>query len=72
MVDKKSINFDELKGEKITVKLKSDREIKGTLTKYDDYMNLVLKNVEEYKHGEFVTDHDLVVVKGGNVLGLTV
>ncbi len=66
MTENSPVNLAELLDKQITVCLKGGRELKGTLSEFDDYMNLVLKNVEEIEEGETTREHQIVVVKGGN------
>ncbi len=65
------INLENLLGKKIKVHLKGGKTLQGSLKKVDDYMNLVLKNVEEKKQNETVQKYDIVVVKGGNARSIT-
>lgn len=67
MPGEKSVNLEELVGETVIADLKGKRKIQGTLDKYDDYMNLVLKRVKEFEGEELVKEHDIIVIKGGNV-----
>lgn len=67
MSGERSIDLEELVGETIIANLKGRRKIQGTLDKYDDYMNLVLKKAKEFEGEELVKEHDIIVVKGGNV-----
>jgi len=66
MAENNPINLQDLVEEKITVNLKGGRKLEGTLKKVDDYMNLVLKNVEEENRDGERKEHEIVVVKGGN------
>ena len=47
------------------------RRLQGTLTQYDDYMNLLLEDVEEYAGGKPVNKYKMLVVKGGNVQAIS-
>ena len=71
MATDKPVNLEELEGEEIEVKPKGKQRMKGTLVRYDDYMNLVLKNVSEYKDGEKINEYDLMIIKGGNIQSIT-
>lgn len=71
MTNEDSINLENLIDEEITVHLKGGRTLKGSLEKVDDYMNLVLKNVEEEKEDGSVKEYEVVVVKGGNARTIT-
>lgn len=66
MIEDNTVDLKELLDKQITVRLKGGRELKGTLSEFDEYMNLVLKNVEEIERGETTRKHQIVVVKGGN------
>ncbi|MGZ5550458.1 MAG: LSM domain-containing protein, partial [Nitrososphaeraceae archaeon] len=39
-------------GKIIMIKLKGDKVVKGVLNKFDQHMNLVLRDATEYKAGE--------------------
>jgi small nuclear ribonucleoprotein len=52
---------------KISLILKDDRVLVGTLVGYDDYMNMVLEDTEE-THGEQVRRVGTVVLRGNNVV----
>lgn len=71
MTNEDTINLENLIDEEITVHLKGGRTLKGSLEKVDDYMNLVLKNVEEEKEDGSVKEYEVVVVKGGNARTIT-
>ncbi|KXB00975.1 hypothetical protein AKJ41_03190 [candidate division MSBL1 archaeon SCGC-AAA259O05] len=71
MTEDKSISLEELLDREITVQPKGKQKFQGTLVKFDDYMNLVLKNVKEYREDEVVKEYELMVVKGGNIQSIT-
>ncbi|MFQ5907666.1 MAG: LSM domain-containing protein [Thermoplasmata archaeon] len=52
---------------KISLILKDDRVLVGTLIGYDDYMNMVLEDTEETQ-GEQVRRVGTVVLRGNNVV----
>ncbi len=52
---------------KISVILKDNRVLVGTLVGYDDYMNMVLEDTEETQ-GEQVRRVGTVVLRGNNVV----
>ncbi|MCJ2531290.1 MAG: RNA-binding protein [Candidatus Thermoplasmatota archaeon] len=52
---------------KISVILKDNRVLLGTLVGYDDYMNMVLEDTEETQ-GEQVRRVGTVVLRGNNVV----
>ncbi|MEE8199339.1 MAG: LSM domain-containing protein [Thermoplasmata archaeon] len=52
---------------KISLILKDDRVLVGTLVGYDDYMNMVLEDTEETQ-GEQVRRVGTVILRGNNVV----
>ncbi len=52
---------------KISLILKDDRVLVGTLVGYDDFMNMVLEDTEETQ-GEQVRRVGTVVLRGNNVV----
>lgn len=71
MSDIEGVNLENLLDKEITVHLKGGEKLEGTLTKYDDYMNLVLRNAKETRRDDTVKNHELVIVKGGNARAIT-
>lgn len=67
MTNESPVDLKESLNEEITVHLKGNQKLKGTLLEWDKYMNLVLKKVEEYQGEKLVKKYELAVVKGGNV-----
>jgi small nuclear ribonucleoprotein len=61
---KKSLNKN------VTLLLKDSRVLSGRLVGYDDYMNMVLEEVEENKDEE-VRRIGTVVLRGNNVVTIT-
>ncbi len=55
---------------KITLLLKDSRMLKGKLTGYDDYMNMVLEDVEENKDGN-IRRLGIVILRGNNVITIS-
>ena len=53
---------------RVIVALKGGREYRGVLDGYDQHLNLVLKNAEEYLNNELQRKMDLTVVRGDNVI----
>ncbi len=51
----------------VTLLLKDDRILKGTLVGYDDYMNMVLEGTEETQ-GDQVRRIGTVILRGNNVV----
>ena len=56
----------------VIVRLKGAREFKGELQGYDVHMNLVLDKAEEIKDGESMQKVDSVVIRGDNVVYVSV
>ncbi|MGP8320524.1 MAG: LSm family protein [Methanosarcinaceae archaeon] len=56
----------------VIVRLKGAREFKGELQGYDVHMNLVLDKAEEIKDGESIQKMDSVVIRGDNVVYVSV
>ena len=51
------------------VELRGGRGYHGTLDGYDvPHMNLVLKNAEEMINGESQTKHNVIIVRGDNII----
>ena len=71
MEEQKPIDLEKLLNTVVTVKVRDGRRLKGLLAQYDEYMNLLLENVEEYSGEEIVGRHKLMVVKGGNVQAIS-
>ena len=54
---------------RVMVELRGGRGYHGTLDGYDvPHMNLVLKNTEEKQSNESSTKHNLVIVRGDNII----
>ena len=54
---------------RVMVELRSGRGYHGTLDGYDvPHMNLVLKNADEIAEGESVAKHNMVIVRGDNII----
>jgi len=54
---------------RVMVELRGGRGYHGTLDGYDvPHMNLVLKNAEEILKGESGTKHNLIIVRGDNII----
>ena len=60
--------LNETRGKNIIATLRYEREYRGKLEGYDPHMNLVLKNADEIVEGEKVHHHELVIVRGDNVI----
>jgi len=70
-VEEQPIDLEKLLNTVVTVRVRDGRRLKGLLTQYDEYMNLLLENVEEYSGEEIVGRYKLMVVKGGNVQAIS-
>jgi small nuclear ribonucleoprotein (snRNP)-like protein len=70
-MEEKPIDLEKLLKTTITVRVRDGRRLKGLLSQYDEYMNLLLENVEEYSGEEIIGHHKLMVVKGGNVQAIS-
>lgn len=54
---------------RVMVELRGGRGYHGTLDGYDvPHMNLVLKNAEEKQSDESIVKHNLVIVRGDNII----
>lgn len=67
----KAEDLENLIGEKVTVSLKGESKLEGTLDKFDDFLNVVLKNATEYRGEEPVNEYEVVLTKGGNIRSIT-
>ncbi len=52
----------------VLVAMKGDREYRGVLDGYDQHLNLVMKNVEEIIGGESKGVHNVMIIRGDNVI----
>ncbi|KAL7413965.1 hypothetical protein BDY24DRAFT_414664 [Mrakia frigida] len=62
--------IDRCIGSKIWVVMKGDREFVGTLTGFDDYVNMVLEDVTEYHstpEGRTTTHLNQTLLNGSNI-----
>jgi small nuclear ribonucleoprotein len=57
--------------QKLSLLLKDGRMIEGTLTGYDEYMNMVLSDVEE-THEEAKRRLGTIILRGNNVVSISV
>uniref|UniRef100_A0A1I8EST8 U6 snRNA-associated Sm-like protein LSm5 n=1 Tax=Wuchereria bancrofti TaxID=6293 RepID=A0A1I8EST8_WUCBA len=61
---------DKCIGSRIWVIMKGEKEIVGTLTGFDDYVNMVLEDVVEYENtvdGKRVTKLDTILLNGNHI-----
>lgn len=56
----------------VIVTLKSGLQYKGTMVKCDGHMNLILEGVTECKEGHMLAKYGEVLVRGNNVLYITI
>ena len=70
-MEEQPIDLEKLLNTVVTVRVRDGRRLKGLHTQYDENMNLLLENVEEYSGEEIVGRHKLMVVKGGNVQAIS-
>ena len=70
-MEEQPIDIDKLLNTMVKVRVRDGRVLKGLLTQYDEYMNLLLEDVEEYSGEGIVGRHKLMVVKGGNVQAIS-
>ena len=57
--------------QKLSLLLKDGRVIEGTLTGYDEYMNMVLNDVEEI-HDETKRRLGTIILRGNNVVSISI
>ena len=50
------------------LKLKGDREFRGTLKSFDLHMNLVLNDAEELENGDVARRLGTVLIRGDNIV----
>lgn len=55
-------------GRSVIVKLNNDTEYRGILGCLDGYMNIVMEQAEEYRHGELQRKDGDAFIRGNNVL----
>jgi small nuclear ribonucleoprotein len=53
---------------RVLVCLKGQKEYRGTLDSYDQYMNVVLRDVEELANDEIKRTLQMSVIRGDNIL----
>jgi len=57
--------------QKLSLLLKDSRVIEGTLSGYDEYMNMVLTDVEE-NNGETKRRLGTIILRGNNVVSISI
>lgn len=55
-------------GKNVIVELRYGKEYRGTLDGYDPHLNLVMKDVKEFKDGEKTREMEKAMVRGDNVI----
>ena len=55
---------------KVSLLLKDSRMLEGTLTGFDDYLNMVLEDTEE-TNGDQVKRLGVVILRGNNVVSIS-
>jgi small nuclear ribonucleoprotein len=54
---------------RVIVELRSGRSYNGVLDGYDvPHMNLVLKNADEMYNGESMAKHNVIILRGDNII----
>jgi len=66
------IDLQRLLNTRIVVHVRDGRKLSGTLAQYDEYMNLLLEDVDEIVGDKQANKHKILVVKGGNVQAISV
>ena len=56
----------------VSVRLKSEIEYRGRMSNVDPYMNVILVDAEESENGSKVANYGKVVIRGNNVLYITI
>jgi U6 snRNA-associated Sm-like protein LSm5 len=62
--------IDKCIGSRVWIIMKNDKELVGTLTGFDDYVNMVLEDVTEYEltvEGKKSTKLDQILLNGNNI-----
>ncbi|GAO47178.1 hypothetical protein G7K_1389-t1 [Saitoella complicata NRRL Y-17804] len=58
---------DKCVGSKIWVVMKGDKEFCGTLSGFDDFVNMVLEDVTEYDSAQQMKKHDQILLNGNQI-----
>jgi len=66
------IDLQRLLNTRIVVHVRDGRKLSGTLAQYDEYMNMLLEDVDEIVGDKPANKYKLLVVKGGNVQAISV
>jgi len=66
---KKPLNIlQKMLDREVVVRLKSNIEYHGKMVNVDIYMNMILDNTKEYNNGQQAASYGTVVIRGNNVL----
>jgi len=66
------IDLQKLLNTRVVVHVRDGRKLSGTLTQYDEYMNMLLEDVDEIVGDKPANKYKILVVKGGNVQAISV
>jgi small nuclear ribonucleoprotein len=67
-----TIDLQKLLNMRVMVHVRDGRKLNGTLTQYDEYMNIILEDVDEVVGDKPANKYKILVVKGGNVQAISV
>jgi small nuclear ribonucleoprotein len=67
-----TIDLKKLLNTRVIVHIRDGRKLNGTLTQYDEYMNILLEDVDETMGDKPANKYKILVVKGGNVQAISV
>jgi len=67
-----AMNLQKLLNTRVVVHARDGRKFHGLLTQFDEYMNLLMEDVEERVEEKPVNKYKLLIVKGGNVQAISV
>ncbi len=55
-------------GQKVFVRLKGSKDIRGRMTSFDAHMNIVLEDAEELDGDELKAKLGTILLRGGNII----
>ena len=67
-----AMDLKKLLNTRVVVHARDGRKFSGLLTQFDEYMNLLMEDVEERVEEKPVNKYKLLIVKGGNVQAISV
>jgi small nuclear ribonucleoprotein len=67
-----ALDLQKLLNTKIVVHVRDGRKLNGTLTQYDEYMNMLLEDVDETMGDKPANKYKILIVKGGNIQAISV